>query len=67
VPPATVCPSEVDDAQIEVSYGIIRRVWPAAAGVDHNAQEDPRFQSSHRHHANQIVGAGPRRYWPKRS
>ncbi len=38
---------EVDDAQIEVSYGIIRRVLASREPVlTTNAQEDPRFQTS---------------------
>jgi signal transduction histidine kinase len=47
--------SEVDDAQIEVSYGIIRRVLASREPVlTTNAQEDPRFQSSHSIIAYQI-------------
>ncbi len=38
---------EVDDAQIEVSHGIIRRVLASREPVvTTNAQEDPRFQTS---------------------
>jgi signal transduction histidine kinase len=38
---------EVDDAQIEISYGIIRRVLAQREPVvTTNAQEDPRFQTS---------------------
>ena len=38
---------EVDDAQIEVSYGIIRRVLASREPVlTTNAQEDPRFRTS---------------------
>jgi len=46
---------EVDDAQIEISYGIIRRVLASRAPVvTTNAQEDPRFQTSHSIIAYQI-------------
>lgn len=46
---------EVDDAQIEVSYGIIRRVLASREPVlTTNAQEDPRFQTSHSIIAYQI-------------
>jgi signal transduction histidine kinase len=39
---------EVDDAQIEISHGVIRRVLAQREPVvTTNAQEDPRFQSSH--------------------
>jgi signal transduction histidine kinase len=39
---------EVDSAQIEISYGVIRRVLSSRAPVvTTNAQEDPRFQTSH--------------------
>mgnify|MGYP001033729035 CR=1 FL=1 len=38
---------EVDDAQIEISHGIIRRVMASREPVvTTNAQEDPRFQAS---------------------
>ena len=46
---------EVDDAQIQVSYGIIRRVLASREPVlTTNAQEDPRFQTSHSVIAYQI-------------
>ena len=46
---------EVDDAQIEVSRGIIRRVLASREPVlTTNAQEDPRFQTSHSIIAYQI-------------
>jgi signal transduction histidine kinase len=46
---------EVDDAQIEVSHGIIRRVLADREPVvTTNAQEDPRFQTSHSIIAYQI-------------
>jgi signal transduction histidine kinase len=46
---------EVDDAQIEVSHGIIRRVLAQREPViTTNAQEDPRFQTSHSIIAYQI-------------
>jgi signal transduction histidine kinase len=46
---------EVDDAQMKVSYGIIRRVLASREPVlTTNAQEDPRFQSSHSIIAYQI-------------
>jgi len=46
---------EVDDAQIEISYGIIRRVLASREPVlTTNAQEDPRFQTSHSIIAYQI-------------
>jgi signal transduction histidine kinase len=39
---------EVDDAQIEISHGVIRRVLASREPVvTTNAQEDPRFQASH--------------------
>ncbi len=39
---------EVDDAQIEISHGVIRRVLSSREPVvTTNAQEDPRFQASH--------------------
>lgn len=39
---------EVDDAQIEISHGVIRRVLANREPVvTTNAQEDPRFQASH--------------------
>ena len=39
---------EVDSAQIEISYGVIRRVLASREPVvTTNAQEDPRFQTSH--------------------
>ncbi|MGD8792704.1 MAG: HAMP domain-containing sensor histidine kinase [Anaerolineae bacterium] len=39
---------EVDDAQIEISHGVIRRVLASLEPVaTTNAQEDPRFQTSH--------------------
>lgn len=39
---------EVDDAQIEISHGVIRRVLAQREPVaTTNAQEDPRFKSSH--------------------
>lgn len=39
--------TEVDDAQTEISYGIIRRVLASREPVlTTNAQEDPRFQTS---------------------
>jgi signal transduction histidine kinase len=39
---------EVDDAQIEISHGVIRRVLASGEPVaTTNAQEDPRFQTSH--------------------
>jgi signal transduction histidine kinase len=39
---------EVDDAQIEISHGVIRRVLAQREPVvTTNAQEDPRFQTSH--------------------
>jgi signal transduction histidine kinase len=39
---------EVDDAQIEISHGVIRRVLANVEPVaTTNAQEDPRFQTSH--------------------
>ncbi|RPI48419.1 MAG: GAF domain-containing protein, partial [Chloroflexi bacterium] len=47
--------AEVDDAQIEISRGIIRRVLASRAPVvTTNAQEDPRFQTSHSIIAYQI-------------
>jgi signal transduction histidine kinase len=46
---------EVDDAQIEISHGIIRRVLAHREPlVTTNAQEDPRFQTSHSIIAYQI-------------
>jgi len=46
---------EVDSAQIEISYGLIRRVLSSRAPVvTTNAQEDPRFQTSHSIVAYQI-------------
>ena len=46
---------EGDDAQTEVSYGIIRRVLASREPVlTTNAQEDPRFQTSHSIIAYQI-------------
>jgi signal transduction histidine kinase len=46
---------EVDDAQIEISHGIIRRVLAQREPVvTTNAQEDPRFQTSHSIIAYQI-------------
>jgi signal transduction histidine kinase len=46
---------EVDDAQIEISHGVIRRVLASREPVvTTNAQEDPRFQSSHSIVAYQI-------------
>jgi signal transduction histidine kinase len=39
---------EVDDAQIEISHGVIRRVLASREPVvTTNAQQDPRFQKSH--------------------
>jgi signal transduction histidine kinase len=39
---------EVDSAQIEISYGVIQRVLTSREPlVTTNAQEDPRFQTSH--------------------
>ena len=39
---------EVDSAQIEISHGVIRRVLATSKPVvTTNAQEDPRFQTSH--------------------
>jgi signal transduction histidine kinase len=46
---------EVDDAQIEISHGVIRRVLAQREPVaTTNAQEDPRFQTSHSIIAYQI-------------
>jgi len=46
---------EVDDAQIEISHGVIRRVLASHEPVvTTNAQEDPRFQTSHSIIAYQI-------------
>ena len=46
---------EVDDAQIEISHGVIRRVLASREPVvTTNAQEDPRFRSSHSIIAYQI-------------
>ncbi len=46
---------EVDDAQIEISHGVIRRVLASREPVvTTNAQEDPRFQTSHSIIAYQI-------------
>ncbi len=46
---------EVDDAQIEISHGIIRRALAHREPVvTTNAQEDPRFQTSHSIIAYQI-------------
>lgn len=46
---------EVDDAQIEISHGIIRRALADRKPVvTTNAQEDPRFQTSHSIIAYQI-------------
>ena len=46
---------EVDDAQIEISHGIIRRALADRQPVvTTNAQEDPRFQTSHSIIAYQI-------------
>ncbi len=46
---------EVDDAQIEISHGVIRRVLANREPVvTTNAQEDPRFQTSHSIIAYQI-------------
>ncbi len=46
---------EVDDAQIEISHGIVRRVLADREPVvTTNAQEDPRFQTSHSIIAYQI-------------
>ncbi len=46
---------EVDDAQIEISHGVIRRVLASREPlVTTNAQEDPRFQASHSIVAYQI-------------
>jgi signal transduction histidine kinase len=46
---------EVDDAQIEISHGVIRRVLASREPlVTTNAQEDPRFQTSHSIVAYQI-------------
>jgi signal transduction histidine kinase len=46
---------EVDSAQIEISHGVIRRVLASREPVvTTNAQEDPRFESSHSIIAYQI-------------
>jgi signal transduction histidine kinase len=46
---------EVDDAQIQISHGVIRRVLANREPVaTTNAQEDPRFQTSHSIIAYQI-------------
>jgi signal transduction histidine kinase len=46
---------EVDDAQIEISHGVIRRVLASREPlVTTNAQEDPRFRTSHSIVAYQI-------------
>ncbi len=46
---------EVDDAQIQISHGVIRRVLASREPVvTTNAQEDPRFQTSHSIIAYQI-------------
>jgi signal transduction histidine kinase len=46
---------EVDSTQIEISHGVIRRVLSSRAPVvTTNAQEDPRFQTSHSIVAYQI-------------